>query len=442
MTTIPQLAQAMQTLLTTDAQDAAQRTGLIRRVRQFTGPTLAQTLVFGWLAQPQATLSQLAAAGVSCGVAVTPEAVHQRFTPTTAQFLEQLLAHALRHIVQADPVAVPLLRRFPEVELRDSTVLTLPDVLADAWPGCGGSTAYGGGAALKFQVRFGLVTGRLRGLRPQAARIPDQAASDEEDDLPPGSLRLADLGFFNLDAFRRWHQRGGYFLSRLLPGTKVYDADGQALPLTRWLARQTGKRLEVAIQLGAAHRLPCRLLLEKVPAAVARKRRQRIRKDAKRRGVKISQEKLDLAAWTLYVTNVPAEQLSVAEGLALGRARWQIELLFKLWKDYGLLDESRSQQPWRIVCEIFAKLVGLVVQHWVLLVSRWRDPERSLRKAAPNLRPHVLHLASVLASRARLVAVLKLVQRCLAVGSRIRKSRQTPRTCDILRDPSLSHSLT
>src|SRR5262249_54861148 len=192
----------MQTLLTTDAEQAARQTDLIRRVRQFTGPSLAQTLVFGWLANPRATLGDLAATAACGGVSVSPEAIHQRFTPTAAQFLEQLLARAPRYVVQANPVTLPLLRRFAEVEIRDSTVLTLPDARAAAGPGWGGRPAYGGSAAVKFQAALSLSTGRLRRLSPQAARLPDQAASDAADDLPPGSLRLFDLGFFNLNAFQ------------------------------------------------------------------------------------------------------------------------------------------------------------------------------------------------------------------------------------------------
>jgi IS4 transposase len=90
---------------------------------------------------------------------------------------------------------------------------------------------------------------------------------------------------------------------------------------------------------------------------------------------------LAAADWTIYLTNVSSDRLTLQEALVLGRARWQIELLFKLWKRYGSIDESRSAHPWRILCELYAKLLAMVIQHWVLLTTCWRCPDRSLVKA-------------------------------------------------------------
>jgi hypothetical protein len=83
---------------------------------------------------------------------------------------------------------------------------------------------------------------------------------------------------------------------------------------------------------------------------------------------------------------VPAERLTLQEALVLAHARWQIELLFKLWKSQGGIDESRSTHPWRILCELCTKLLAMVIQHWVLLTSCWRSPDRSLVKAAQTVR--------------------------------------------------------
>jgi IS4 transposase len=53
------------------------------------------------------------------------------------------------------------------------------------------------------------------------------------------------------------------------------------------------------------------------------------------------------------LTNTPLEKLSFAQGLALLRARWQIELLFKLWKEHGFVDKWKTTHPWRILCEVY-----------------------------------------------------------------------------------------
>jgi hypothetical protein len=103
-----------------------------------------------------------------------------------------------------------------------------------------------------------------------------------------------------------------------------------------------------------------------------------------------------LAGWTVYVTNVPAARLSLAEAFVLGRARWQIELLFKLWKSGGRLDESRSADPWRILGEVYAKLVAMVTQHWLLLEGCWDRPDRSLTRAAQTIREHAVCLPRAL----------------------------------------------
>ena len=171
--------------------------------------------------------------------------------------------------------------------------------------------------------------------------------------------------------------------------------------------------------------------------AVAAARRRRIRARAKAKGATPSAHALAWADWTVLVTNVPATLLTLSEALVLLRARWQIELLFKLWKSHGHVDESRSAKPWRILCEVFAKLLAMIVQHWVLLTGCWTAPNRSLPKAAHAVRQEALHLASTLASSAALCATLALIARCLAAGSRLNRRKKKPNTYQLLLDPSL-----
>src|SRR5262249_57522147 len=117
----------------------------------------------------------------------------------------------------ADPVTIPLLQRFAGVYVQDSTVIRLPDALEGVWPGCGGSADSASKAAVKFFVRLDLQAGTLTRLVPQPARVSDSATVVADEDLPAGSLRLADLGFFGVQDFRRLGHPRPFSLSPLLP---------------------------------------------------------------------------------------------------------------------------------------------------------------------------------------------------------------------------------
>ena len=67
-------------------------------------------------------------------------------------------------------------------------------------PGCGGS--YGGGAAtLKLQTELDLRSGAVTHIEIEPGRSPDGATSRQQVRRGPGSLRITDLGYFNLAVF-------------------------------------------------------------------------------------------------------------------------------------------------------------------------------------------------------------------------------------------------
>ncbi len=107
--------------------------------------------------------------------------------------------------------------------------------------------------------------------------------------------------------------------------------------------------------------------------------------------------------------------------LALLRARWQIELLFKLWKAHGWLDEWSSRQPWALLCEVYAKLIALVVQHWLVLLSCWDDPHHSLSSVAEVVREQVPTLVHGLCGHLPLGRAIGLLVHSVAGGCAIPK---------------------
>jgi hypothetical protein len=308
--------------------------------------------------------------------------------------------------------------------------VVLPEALREIWRGCGNASDQGE-AALKLTLRLDLATGLLSNLSLHDGRRHDSAAAHSVSSLPKQALYLADLGFFSLHRLQQIAEGQAFFLSRLRAGTKLYDLEGQELDLPSWLATQA-PTLDVPVLVGKSQHLKARLLAVRVPQEVAEKRRRRLREEAKRKGQMVSSERLALADWTILITNLPVEMLSVAEALVVARARWQIELLFKLWKSQGRLDESRSSKPYRVICDVYAKLLALVIQHWTWLLSLWDYPDRSLVKAAQTVQKYALQLVTGLWSQTRTRETLETIARCLAKGCRMNPRKKHPNTYQLL----------
>jgi Transposase DDE domain len=280
-------------------------------------------------------------------------------------------------------------------------------------------------------VRLDLKGGTLEGPILAQGRWHDQKAAAGLSELPKGALRLADLGYFNLRDFAEMTQQGVYFLSRLKAETKLFAEAGQELDLPDALAKLDAP-LDIPVELGAGQRLKVRLLGVKVPPEVSVQRRRRLKEKGRKKMRQPSKQQLSLCEWNLLITNAPASLVSVEEALVLARARWQIEMLFKLGKQQGQIDQWRSKKPWRILCEVYAKLVGMIIQHWMLLVSCWSNPDRSLLKGAQTVRSYAVLLATALAGLIQLEVVLAQIAGCVASGCRMNRRRGQPNTYQLL----------
>jgi Transposase DDE domain len=429
------LAAQVQALLAEEAGPIAWQAGCCQRQSPLAGAALLQTLVLGCLAHPEPKLEDYAQVAAALGRPVTPQAIAPRFTAALARALEALLAAAVRRLVARNRSTLAVLNKFAAVEVHDSTTVTLPDSLEAYWRGCDTATGRGGRAALKVQARLDLVSGRVSAARLEAGRDSDRRTPLQAAGLGAGTLHLRDLGYFDLEVLRAVATARAFFLSRLQDGTAVFDAGGRRLNLGEWLGRQRGDVVDVPVTIGVRQRLACRLVAVRVPAEVAARRRQRVRANGRKKGYTPSREKLALCDWNLYVTNAPAATLSVEEVLALARARWQIECLFRQWKSDGGLARVRSAEPWRIVGEVLAKLIALLVQHAVLIQCTWQRANRSLRKAAKAVRRHAGQLIAGLHEREQLLQALRAIGQCLLKGARVETRRKHPSAFQVLTDP-------
>jgi hypothetical protein len=430
MPSIPHIVDALRSVLIESAHTAAQATGLVQRQRRLDGAQFVQTLVAAWLAQPEATYETMVGIAADLGVTITPQALAERFTPAAVACLAQVLAATMRQVMTSEPAVLPVLDRFVAVEVQDSTVIALPDALATHFQGCGSSRSHSA-AAVKAQFRWELRSGRLDGPLLQNGRASDRAIDFRVRALP-GTLRIRDLGYWHLDDLASDDQDGRYWLTRLKPGTALTTTDGQRHDLVALLAARPDAPIDLAVRLGVIHRLPARLIARRVAADVEAARVRQAERTARRKGRIVSATTRALCAWDILVTNVPASMLPAADAWILRGVRWQIELLFKLWKQHGRLDESRGQVPTRVLAELYAKFIGLLIQHWLLLASCWDMPNRSLVKAARVVRSWTERWIGALGQPERLTQILTDLVAAIRRGARQTCRRKTPNTWQLL----------
>ena len=414
MVRIPDLQQALQFVLTDSATEHGATSGWQQRRGQISPSQFVQTLVWGFLESPEATLGHLAHVAHAAGALVTPQALSQRFSARSVAVLRGVLQDALCLLLEAAPVEVALLRAFPGgVSLDDSTQIALPAVWQTVWDG--GGTA----AALKIPALFDLLRGALQvDLTP--ARQHDAVTRLANLTFPPGALVIEDLGYLEAERLRRRTTQGVATSVPVRCTRALQDEQGQRSNLLAWLRRHPHQPVErwvcwqgVGLRLVALPASPA-------TAAPAARKRQGIREAAERQGRVPPAAALALAEWIVLLTTVPPEQATIEQIATLMRLRWQIELLFKLWKDQGKLDETRGWNPARSETELSAKLLGLLLAHWVLLATAWQWADRSLVKAGQTIRAYGRCLCLSWRDLVHLTLVGDLIAQSLAHSGRIR----------------------
>jgi hypothetical protein len=365
-------------------EEAARQTGFVRRTSAITGMRFLKAVVMGFLEKPGSSLNDLAQSFLDLGVEVSAQGIDERINGFSVKFLKAIFAQALELFKNKCPLPLSVLQQFSAINIVDSSTKSLPENMADEYPGCG---RVGAQAALKIQLVFDFLHGNLKQVELESGIASDQGYRDYLKVVEGGSLTLVDLGYFCLDVFRAIADKSAYFLSRYFYPTALLNEVGERIDLEKLLRNQADDRKEVQVKLGcrAQHQILCRLIILRNPAAVTEKRRRRAKEHAKKRGTTLSQTYLFLLGWTLFVTNAPATMIGLQQVYNFYRIRWQIELIFKLWKSYCGLNQILTWRKARVLTELYAKMIAIVIVHFLLAPLRIPD-EIFLEREISNVR--------------------------------------------------------
>ncbi len=117
-------------------------------------------------------------------------------------------------------------------------------------------------------------------------------------------------------------------------------------------------------QLGLGNKkMPVRVCVERVPDQVREQRLEKLSKLARSQKWNLSERRVMLCGYNLYVTNASREQLPESLMRFLYGVRWQIELVFKAWKSVLEIDQVKPMSIFRFECMLYGRLILILINN-------------------------------------------------------------------------------
>jgi hypothetical protein len=159
-------------------------------------------------------------------------------------------------------------------------------------------------------------------------------------------------------------EAGAYVLLRMhWQNIRLHNAQGQRLDMNPILKRaDTGDAGTIIyIPLAGKVSVRARLVIRPLPPEAANRNRQRLRRNAAKKGRTPSATSLRLAGYFCILTTLPEAVASDDVVLELYRIRWQIELFFKRCKGLLHFDQLRAFDPDLVRAYCLAKLIEITL---------------------------------------------------------------------------------
>ena len=254
--------------------------------------------------------------------------------------LERVLAHLLTQRLKAQPAPGP------EFRINDATVLSIPGSVGTDW---------------RVHVVYDPAQCCL--LRVE---ITDHQGGERLDrDRPqPGDVVCGDRGLARARGIHAVTEAGAYVLLRMhWQNIRLHNAQGQLLDMNPILKRADTGDAETIVYVPLADKVSvrARLVIRPLPTEAANRNRQRLRRNAAKKGRTPSATSLRLAGYFCILTTLPEAVASDDVVLELYRIRWQIELFFKRCKGLLHFDQLRAFDPDLVRTYCLAKLIEMTL---------------------------------------------------------------------------------
>jgi Transposase DDE domain len=304
------------------------------------------------------------------GIEISKQGLDKRFNDPAIEFvkklIEKLLATEISHQIDTD-----WLSKFNRVIIKDGTRFDILEDYFSLFPGSGGNASKAG-ACIQFE--YDLKKGSIIHLDITPANRPDNKEAREVlDDIQKEDLVIRDLGYHVCKSFSNIIERGAYFISRLSPSINVYtlkNGNYHKLDFKNLYNRMTkrNQKSDYKNVFISEDKIPVALCIEIVPKTVYENRIRNAERNCKKKGRKLSEEYKFMVRFSLFITNLPEDKLPTKIISTLYRIRWQIELIFKVWKSIFGINHKTKMKIKRWLCLLYTKLLLMIV-YWNIIMN-------------------------------------------------------------------------
>lgn len=347
-----------------------------RKSSKITGEMFLKLQLFGSLDTAPSLREQLSFLKEHYDINLSKQSLDERYNTYAVAFTKSCFNNMLLKLLKLPPVCLNILQsKFESIYIEDSTAFQLPKELAHFYAGAGGDTQ----ASIKINYAYDLLSGQSKHLDITDGKCNDARFLDKpEAPIQANSLYLRDLGYYKVDEFSKIIDAKGHFVSRYKSGTNIYtkiinkddNTEKYLLVDLKKILKSVSTQKNMPIFLGE-QKIPVQLFIEKVPNQVAQEKRRKLKaKVAKNKNWTLSEERKLLCDFNLFIANRNIE-LTLEQITMIYALRWQIELIFKVWKSiFNINQQLNHKNIFRFECYLYATLIKILLSQDIMNIFK------------------------------------------------------------------------
>jgi predicted DNA-binding protein len=297
------------------------------------------------------------------------QSLDEKFDAESVVFVKKVLEKIIKqNVVENNQNTGAILDSFERVRIKDSTSFKLSDNMSEKYRASSKNTEQ---SILKIQYEYDLKTGTIYDLSLHSFIKADFTdAIINIDNVDKNDLIIRDLGYVVLSVMETIIKKEAFFLNRFDYTSNAYETETSTekidfSKIQTYLKINKLNFIEKKVFIGNKNRIPVRMIIDLLPETELQKRLKNLKRRESQNGKKYSKEYKARQMINVYVTNISDEKLKTENVRQIYRLRWQVELLFKVWKSIGKIEETKKMKIERFETMLYAKLLLLVLYQQV-----------------------------------------------------------------------------